>query len=106
MTVGLSKTMPSFTNVFWTAGGETQQKSYNPTNDFTDGFFPPKIVRDPVTAGYWYGGNQPITNPHHINASGGRPEYFASEGKTVPAVGGVPRLDPQLLKFSRNYKAI
>ena len=93
-----------FTNLYW------QPDKYSTTRQFTQeisghlGIDFELIPHDPVTAGFYFNENQalPLTNRKHANSFW--PEYFVAGSGTVPTVGGQPRMDPSLFKFSRTYR--
>ena len=94
---------PSFTNVYWAPQKEYQPRTFLKPVSGHLGFLNVIPKPDPVTAGYYYGQNPPISNvrpPAVITKAEG--EYFAVGGE-LPTVAGKPRVDPKSkeMQFSR-----
>ena len=102
---------PSFTNVYWAPQKDfTTQTFLRPVSGHL-GFQIKIPVPEPVSSGYYYGENPPITNvrkPEIVTRSD--PETFVVGGE-MPVVAGRPIVDPKSKemqfdrrKFTRTIK--
>ena len=83
----------NLTNPYWRAPTEYNLQKFDKPISNSRGFLFNLPHRQPVTAGYYYGQNQPQVNtrkPQIVTDS--RPEYYSVQN-IIPTTGGRPLID-------------
>ena len=92
----------TFTDVYWVPEKYSRSRAFTRPVSGHLGIDFDMVKQDPVTAGFYFGQNQPVLTAQQTKLSKGyQPEYFLSGDGVLPTVGGHPRLPKELFKFSR-----
>ena len=94
----------AFTNLYWAPDKYTTTRTFTTPISGHLGVDFEMVQPDPVTAGYYFNQNQAQPGISNRMTNSYMPEYFTSGSGEVPTVGGAPRMDPSVFKFSRTYQ--
>ena len=94
----------SYTNLYWAPDKYSTTRTFTPPISGHLGIDFEMIPDDPVTAGYFFNQNQPLPGISNRMTNSYMPEYFTAGSGKVPTVGGAPRMDQSVFKFSRTYQ--
>ena len=96
--------MASFTNVYWAPDKFTKTRSFAKPISGHLGIDFSMVKQEPVTAGFFFGQNQPLLTNQPPQATAFKPEYFVGGDGVLPTVGGKPRTNIAGMNFRRGYK--